>query len=100
MFWVLRCIVAVGAIYWFSPLRTEQAASASRSEWHAVARAVREHPDVAGALAREAASSVLSTVASAARRPGNGAADPGLASHPARAYMSPDASSNDTAVRR
>ena len=64
MLWVLRCIVAVGAIYWFSPLRTEQPVLASRADVQSLAHAIREHPEVARALASEAAADALSGLAS------------------------------------
>lgn len=91
MLWVLRCIVAVGAIYWFSPLRTEQPVLASRADVQSLVHAIRQHPEVARAVASEAAAGGLSGLQH------DGA---GLASHPGRPYMSRDASPSDPAVRR
>ena len=60
MFWLFRCALAVAAIYWLSPVRTQDPAGPSVAELRALAEAAGRHPDTARLLAGEA---VAQTVA-------------------------------------
>lgn len=68
MFWLLRCAMAIGVLYWLSPLRSPEAVAGPpwrrlETGWHDTTAVVRKLP--LESLGRDAAAGALSAL----RRP-------------------------------